>query len=279
MGWMVSIGVGLCAGIVGFVVTLFTAGWAVEWYRIPQGEGAAGYLVWGIAICVFFGAVVVGIVCARLVAQSASLVFLKALGISTSILFATVGIGLMLARLLADIPPRIEGRALELAIELRCPPGFAMPSLNEPSDAYATVLLLSSGDTRMRSRLEVEHSRTEAGRLIIPTLLGLDTGQSKKLLSIHLGKQPELLFPFDFAAKPGERDLQWSRWIEAAWPAEGKTFHMRYRVQMEPLRAKQLTAEEADAQRLAGIHFGGNRAAAWRPTTPFPTAPLKGSFK
>jgi hypothetical protein len=259
MSWFGSIGVGLCSGLIGFVVALFAAAWAVELLRVSQREGAAGFFAFAVAILAFFGGVVLGIVCARLVPQGESPSFWRPLGTASAILFGTAAAGLALAWLLSDPAPKLDGARLELAIELRCPPGFVMPELADPGDAYATIIRLPSGGTGRWSRMELGQARTEEGRLIVPTLLPLDTSVPKKLLSIRLGKEREALFALDFGAKPREKDLQWSRWIEAAWPAgtpkpaPDATFHMRYRAQKEPPAPKVVTREEEEAQRLAGV--------------------------
>jgi hypothetical protein len=259
MGWLASIGVGLCSGVIGFIITLFAAAWAVELYRIPQREGAAGFFAFGLAIFVFFAGVVLGIVCARLVPQGDSPPFWRAVGTASAVLGGVAAVALALAWLLSDPAPKIGGQRLELVIELRCPPTFVMPELADPSDAYATIIRLPSGDTSRWSRLELDQARTEDGRLIIPTVLSLDTSVPRKLLSIRLGKDREVQFAFEFGAKPAEKDMQWTRWIDAAYPAGAPqpaadaTFHMRYRVQKEPPPAKVLTREEEEAQRLASI--------------------------
>ena len=244
MSWLSSIGAGLCSGIVGFVIALFAAGVASDWYRIPQREGAAAIFVVGVALIVFVGAVVLGIVCARQVALAASSPFLKAVGTASAVIAGIAVVALAIAWLLADLSPKINGRRLELAVELSCPPGFTLPAQSDGQVAYATVMLASSGDTRAGARLESEHARMESGRLILPALMDLDTSVSKKLLRIQLDKEQQLTFPLDVGSRPGEKDLQWSRWIDAA------PFQMRYRVQLEPLPAKPLTDEEAEAQQL-----------------------------
>jgi hypothetical protein len=272
MGWLASFAVGLCSGVIGFVIALFSAAWATEWYRIPQREGAAGFFAFALAIFIFFGSIVLGIVCARHVAAGASSPFLKALGTTSAIIGGVAIVSLALAWLLSDPPPKMDGRRLELVIELRCPPGFTMPVLDDPTDAYATIIRLPSGDSSRWSRMDLDQSRTEEGRLVIPTVLDLDTTVPRKLLSIRLGKDLEKLFAFDFGAKPRAKDMQWSRWIEAAYrmgsapPAAEATFHMRYRVQKEPIPPKVLTREEEEAQRLAQIR------AAYQALTP--EAPL-----
>jgi len=90
-------------------------------------------------------------------------------------------------------------------------------------------------------------------------VLPLETSAPRKLLSVRLGKEREVLFAFGLGAKPAEKDMDWSGWIAATHPvgstppAADAAFYMRYRVQKEPPPAKVLTREEEDAQRLAGI--------------------------
>lgn len=268
MGWFASLGVGLLSGIVGFVVAFLAAMAAIEWYRIPQREGAAAFFGMGISLLVFFLCIALGIACARHSAASQSPSFLKAWGVASAIVVAVGLVALVLLWLFADLPPKWQGRRLELAIELRCPPGFTPPSLEHPSDAYATIVRLPSGNTSSWSRILFDEARTEDGNIVVPTMLELDTSAPRKVLSVRLGKAHEAVFPLEFGAKPTEKDAQWSRWIDATKPvASGVAFQVRYRVQQEPLPAPTRTSEELEAEEQAKIEAEYRALSADAPLT------------
>ncbi len=132
MSWLASIGVGLVSGVIGFIITLFAAAWAVELLRITQREGAAGFFAFGLAIFAFFVGIVLGIVCARLLPPGDSSPFWRAVGTASAVLGGVAVVALALAWLLSDPAPKIDGKPLELVIELRSPPGFVMPELADP---------------------------------------------------------------------------------------------------------------------------------------------------
>ncbi len=156
MGWLASVGVGLCTGVVGFLIALFAAVWAVELLRIPSREACRGLL------CLWNGA-------SRFLHRHCPAAFLReapSAGRITSVLARSVrgarcspAWPLSFSRLrgLRRIRcPRLADNAVELVIELRRPPGFVMPQLADPTDAYATIIKLPTGDTTRWSPLELD---------------------------------------------------------------------------------------------------------------------------
>jgi hypothetical protein len=254
MGWFASVGVGLLSGIVGFVVAFLVSIAAIEWYRIPQREGAAAFFGMGISLLVFFLCIGLGIACARHSAASPSPSVLKAWGVASAIVVAVGLVTLVLLWLFADLPPKWQGRRLELAIELRYPAHVTPPSPQDPTGVYAGITSFPSGRSSSWGRMQVEDARTEDGHIVVPAVLEIDTSAPEKTLNVQLGQGHEMVFPLEFGAKPTEEDAQWSRWIEAPKSAgSGPSFQVRYRVQQEPPPAPVRTSEELEAEERAKI--------------------------
>jgi hypothetical protein len=258
MTWLASIGVGLLSGLVGCVVAFLLCLLAIEWYQIPQREGAAAFMAVAVALLVFILSLILGIICARHSAAAPEPSFLHAWGRACAFIAAPGLAALILMWLFADFPPKWDGRRLELVVELRTPPGFAMPPL-DPSDAYVAIIRMPSGESKGWSQLQLDRTRVDEGRLIVPAMVSLETSAHQKLLSARLGKGYEALFPLNFGSKPGEKEKAWSEWLQAtdpadpARPAREIVFEMRYRVQQEPPPAPVPTREEVENEAQAKL--------------------------
>jgi hypothetical protein len=254
VSWSAAIGVGMCAALVGIVVGFALATAFVEWYRVPAREGTAGLVGMFIILLVVAGSIGVGILRARYIGAGGPPSFAIALGQSAAIIIA-VGLALIaVCWVFADLPPKMNGHGLELEIEIRCPPEFELPEFDDADRPYATIVKISSGNSIGRGEIEVSQARRESDGLILPAILELETGEPRKLLSIRLGKRPEILFPFAFRTRPEQKDFQWSHWIEPTDPTQAaqsvpeQRFLMRYRVREI---APPLDSTESEAQELA----------------------------
>ena len=237
MNWFASIGVGLLAAPVVGLIAGTAAAVAAEWLRVPNREGAAGFFAVAIALLGVIIGLILGILFARgVLLPPAS--FMKSLGltIGSCLVLSLAFVGIV--RLSADLPPKIDGEQLELLIELRCPAGVTIPSSgnDESTSRYVTFLRLASGDTRGYASLELKEARIEDGRQIIPATLPIETSAARKLLSVRLDDERNLLFALEFGSRPRDQDFQWSRWIEAAYnvdsakPSPDATFSVRTQV-------------------------------------------------
>ncbi|MBK8741351.1 MAG: hypothetical protein IPM02_18375 [Betaproteobacteria bacterium] len=148
-------------------------------------------------------------------------------------------VALAICRLFADLAPKLDGLALELEIEVRCPQGFAVPPLDEHG-ALAEVYL-PGGRRLPTARLRLDETRIVDGRLIVPATVPLTTSSSRKYLDVRFNKDHDLLFNLPLRSHPTAADREWSQWVESGWdagkpepPKEAK-FHARYRrVTSEP---------------------------------------------
>ena len=116
MHWFLSIFIGILTAVVGAIGAGFVANAAVDWYHITSREGASSYFVVFMGLVGMLGGLIIGIIAARIVAASSSPGFLKGLGLAfgtTVTLLAVIG---GLAWLAADLPPKIDGKELELSL-------------------------------------------------------------------------------------------------------------------------------------------------------------------
>jgi hypothetical protein len=250
---------------------------AIEWFRIPQREGAAGFFGMGVSLLALLLSIALGVACARHIAAGQSPSVLKAWGLASAIIVSLGLLSVALMWLFADLPPKWQGRRLELVVELRCPPGFTLPSLEESSTPYATIIRLPSGEPSGWSPLQLQEARTEADSIVLPAVLELATSAPSKAVSIRLGEAHHLIFPLEFGATPEQSTLQWSRWLEATTPlntasstsarpqSPEHTFYMRYRVQQEPPPKPTRTREGIEAEVQAKVDAEFNALAADAP--------------
>jgi hypothetical protein len=124
----------------------------------------------------------------------------------------------------------------------------AAPATGDRS--YVTFIRLSNGSWLGYAQLDVPNAQEIDGRYVVPAKFLLTTSVKRKLLNIYLSPERNLLFPLDFGAKPGPKDFEWSRWIDATYPVgeqappAEKTFAVRYRVSFVKPPPPTLTSEE-----------------------------------
>jgi hypothetical protein len=257
MNWFLSIFIGILTATVGAIGAGFVANAAVDWYRITSREGASGYFVVFMGLVGMIGGLLIGIVAARLVAASGSPGFFKGLGcaLGTAItLLAVIG---GLAWLAADLPPKIDGKELELAVEVRCPTGFEMPrDVSSPYSWYVSLTAAHGSRSQGTGTLRLQEAIQVDGRWIIPATVFLHTSDLGKSLGIGLAGHPEQFFNLPLPAKPSRTDMSWSAWLDdphfgdLSKPAPEIALATRFRVQFwtPPPPPPQPTQVEIEAQ-------------------------------
>lgn len=271
MSWPASLGVGLLTGITSLLLAGYVANLAVGWHRVSSFEGASGYLVVGLALLGLIGGLIIGIVTSRIVAGGASPGFLKSLGLSQLIALGVIGIIGGTARLLADVPPRLSGEELLVAVEIRWPLGQPLPE--ESDTAGWRVRLGSSVSRTMRASvtgpLWREDARQEEGRWIVPGAVELFTGRGKRALDVLPAEVIETGFLVPLPARPGAQFLEWSEWLprardgEAALP-EGFRYRFRVVPTSQPIRTERVGPFEVltIASGFGEARFG-NQPSTW----------------
>lgn len=257
MNWFLSIVVGFLTGTVGLLAVGFLGNLNTRWYRISSFEGGAGYYVLMFALLGGVVGCVVGIVGSRVVAGWPEPGFLKALGVSVGTMVTlTVAVGLV-CRLAADIRPTIDGRTLDLAIEVRAPRGFTPDFASEPGASPYFYLMNAGGQTKAYAPIEAATAIEVDGRWVFSGALGLATSASGKRVRAYFNKAADALFILPLAGRPTTGDLVWSEWIQSGWdvgqprPGPEQSFWLRYRVVIDEPPVRGPTQAEVDARRAA----------------------------
>jgi len=235
MSWPASLGVGVLTGLVAGFLAGWIANLAAGWYRMSSFEGASGYFVVAMALLGAAAGLVVGIVVSRTLPSWSEPGFLKALGVSQLVVFVVVGIIGAATRLLADVPPRLGGEEMLVAVEIRWPEGRSPADLADEGEW--SLRLGSSISNTMRARttgpLWREDARQEDGRWIVPGAVSLFTSRGKRTLDVLPDGVVDNGWLVPLPGRPGKSFLEWSEWLPRARdgePALPDGFRYRFRV-------------------------------------------------
>lgn len=226
------------AAVVTGIVGLFASGivgtalndWFHFYANREMNGGLLAIFLSAIGGIVFF---IYGYVVSSIVAGQPGAGFTRAAGISCGSVVALSAAVLMVGRWRADLPPKIGGEELALAIELRSPAGFVPPRRADESTTGLNVLP-ANHRVLLFGPLNLYRVRQVDGQWIIAAKVYLGTSAAKKVLVVKLGPDHTLTFALPLRAHPNRSDMEWSAWLEPdaapAGPALGRGFSMRYRV-------------------------------------------------
>jgi hypothetical protein len=267
MSWLSSLVVGMLTGALGVGCAGLVANACVSWYRISSFEGKSGYFVVGMALLGGIAGFVAGVVTARIVAAGANPGFLKGLGISLAVVLAVAGTAAALARLLADVPPEIDGRQLELAVEFRLPAGEIDPP-PAADDTYMSLGTSSGGTVRRSERgsLDLAAARHEDGRWIVPGRAFVFTGRGQRIVDLVVSGETRAGFIVPLPGRPDGRFAQWSQWLpqpgpgSPPWPESKVSYRFRVEEIMPP--PPEPDPAEVEAAEFAALS-ATSRLAEW----------------
>lgn len=257
MKWLASIFVGICAApLAAIIVGTAADSWA-GWLRISSREGAAGYWV----VLMGLLAAVVALIVGTCIARGWLLTtphFWSALGATLGLTAAITLVMTALVWLAADLPPKIDGRRLQLMAELRLPAGTTVDLLKAET-SYVSIMRADTRDSRGSGSFDLKAAREVDGHFIVPITIDLYTSAKRKLLHLGFMDGRNVFFPLAFGSKPEQKDLEWTDWIPATGEPQSGTdrYAIRYKIIVEPPPAPTLTREQqeadADAQQEAAM--------------------------
>lgn len=244
LGWFLSIVVALLTGVLALFVAGFVANLCVGWYRISSFEGGSGYFVVFMALGGGLAGSVVGLVVARIVANSARAGFLNALGASAAVVLLIAGAIAGIARLVADVPPTIDGQQLLLEVELRWPATSAADPTTMRGVGALTLGSTTVGRTVRASRegpLWLERATRVDGRWVAPGAVEIFTSRGTAVLDARAGGERLAGFVLPLDGSPGREFLEWSEWLpssKSGAPPLPDQFSYRFRVRRagDPIR-------------------------------------------
>jgi hypothetical protein len=244
--------VGALGAVVGLLASAWVANLAVGWYRISSFEAGSAAFVVGFAVLGLVVGFVVGLVTSRVVAGGADPGFLKPLGTSQAIVLGAVGVVGVSARLLADVPPRIDGEELMLAVEVRWPEGHDTSPATLPGEPYLLLGSVTRSHTQRassRGPLYIQDAHLVDGRWVVPGAVDIFTTRGRFVLDVMLDSSTNHGFLTPLSGAPGKNDLAWTEWYPHARPPGSPPllpngFTYRYRVQprSQPVRVEMFGA-------------------------------------
>lgn len=260
MNWLLTTLTGLLTGVVGLFSVGFLGSLCVDWYRVSPREGGAGYFVIALALLGAVVGFILGLVTTYFVAPDhTGLGFLKTLGSSAGVVVTLTGTAMLLCWMLADIPPTVDGRELRLEVELRLPPGEALPVITEQAKNNFEMARVSN-HRRASSwcgEYDFAKARETSGRWIIPASVFFFTRRGMRVIEIQMEGRPMEGFGLSLPANPGTRFTEWSDWLprmiakDQPWPDTKLSYRFRVRPIVPPPPAP--TQEELDAKKFAGL--------------------------
>jgi hypothetical protein len=170
------------------------------------------------------------------------------LGISHGVLFGlllTVG---SVAFVLADIPPKIDGETLMLAVELRWPPNAPSPATipGEPTLELGSITRMSHTQRASSTGpLWTSDAKLVDGHWVVPGAVDIFTTRGRLSLVARIDSTKSFGFLIPLWGRPHRKDMQWTDWLPKYAPGAQRMpdgIEYRYRVQKrsEPVRTETI---------------------------------------
>lgn len=237
MSWLISVAVALLTGLVCGAGSFWLSYHAVVWYRVSSFEGKSGFAVVGLTLVGTIVGCVLAFVAARVVVAWGWAGFGGQLLWAMGMCMAALAIVAIITRCLADVPPTVDGRELDMLVEMRLPADQIEKPQYGKGEATIELGAMATFKRVVRARrtgvLHVDQARQEDGRWIVPGEVGVFTTRGKRILLITLGPKSEgFLVPLP--AHPTGGDMAWSDWLprDVSMVKPGQiTLSYRYRVQ------------------------------------------------
>ena len=243
MSCLSTVLVALLTAVAGCVGGVILGALCVDWYGISGREGLSGYFVVSIGLVGIVVGAGVAVACSRFVGAGPGPAFLRSLGLSlgvTGLLFAVV---LAACRLGADIPPTIDGKSLDLEVEVRFPPGHPRPVPQKAVDGerppwHVTVTSQTKEGRQSLGELRPADAFQVDGRWVVPGGTALTTGARGKTVGLSLGSGTRQYFLLRLRSRPTRRDVEWSPWQTDPYSGTktpippGETVELRFRVRL-----------------------------------------------
>ncbi|WP_207538608.1 hypothetical protein [Sabulicella rubraurantiaca] len=207
MRWLLTFLLGPVIGLAAATYAGVMASLAVDWLNVPSREGASGYFVilW-ILIAFILGTITGWIVCGLVGRRGMVRGFAAAL-LAVALPITAIG-GIAWAQ--RDVAPLVAGDLMDLAIEVRLPPGATLPA-EASRDSYVT---LSSGRQQRGAigPLLLKEAREEESQWIVPGRVLLHVTSAPRTLGVMLRGGRTQYFATDVPSRPRALEADWGPW-------------------------------------------------------------------
>jgi len=233
-----ALGIAFLTAFAGGVLAIFVGDYLTRLAHVPEMEGQRGMTV--VFLCAPLGIIaglVVGIISSVVVQRRGPAGFLIAQGWSLLIVCGIAGLLGGVPYLLSDKPPKLDGKRLNLEIELRAPARFKIP---ERPDGYAIRVCLYTDNQQSRfAFIDWSGITKDAEHIIIPGKVPLLTHSKSRSLLASIGNESvasQFVELKNLPPAPRKEDEAWSDWIFATERADltpipdSERFAIRYRV-------------------------------------------------
>lgn len=249
MGWMASIFIALLTAVASLVCAGLVASAYAQWYSVSSREGAAGFMVVGVALLGGLAGGVLGLTIARVLAAAG---FWKAAGVSLGVVFAVSAVLTLAFYYFADIGPKIGDDDLRLEVEIKLPAGVGQPA-GEGRFTLGSVISQRQRASE-QGELLLDRARLEAGRWIVPARVYLFTTRGQRTIMAELGGKSIAGFLLPLPKRPTSAHEQWSDWGprppagEPPWPDSKPSYRFRVQRMSGKFLEEEQAREEAEAQ-------------------------------
>lgn len=237
MTWLHSVATGLITAIFGAIAMVFLADRWSEWYRVGSYSGKNDIYVSLIAFLGFAAAFLIGLSCSRYVVTEDDAHFTRGLGLA----FVCLA-GLMIrltasSYLLADKTPKVDGRTLDLDVEIRTPP--VTPLLEQTGLTPEVSIQKNPHSVSSSLLLSREAAQRTNGTYLLVFKIPLESSSSTRIFNVYWFGDLGLFYRLSLPAQPSRDDFEWTDWLTPSevvrhgdWDADGvdTTFPLLYRV-------------------------------------------------
>jgi hypothetical protein len=231
---MMTVLIALLTGLVGMVLAFLVADPITKAYHVSNMEGGRAMLmVFVYAPAGFLLGAVTGIILARTghVADFAG--FAKAQGMALLITAGVIGGAGGIAWLAADRPPRLNGKAVGLELEVRMPMDTAVA--NDLHAAQFHVSVYENTRYNRFAQLDLDHPEVRDGYLVVKGTASLFTRNFGRSLAVGMDTDNSAVFELRLSGSPRSADTAWTEWLKPDGSADPgraageRQYEVRYR--------------------------------------------------
>ena len=208
MSWPLTLLFGLLTGFAGAFYGAFMAERSVRWLRISSFEGGSGYFVVFMILLAFIGSTITGVIVCRMAGGGG---ILQGFGAALATVFLLISLIGALARAQREVEPLVGGEPIDVAVEVRFPPGAERPAVEPERRGYVALQSGRKPSSRL-SYLELAAVREENGRWIVPTAVPVHVSEGGRILSVMWEGETQF-FTTPIPARPVALDADWSPWL------------------------------------------------------------------